>query len=708
VSEHTGVPTEDAARLFWSLAALRDAEENLILRSGLPLTAQSLPAQPTGGGRFMEDNGSQWVRRAPHAVGLDVIEEVDVPLNTLLRRFLSITGPILVVFQPGGGGEVVLTAILEPGAWGRVLKPDGTEARMPRAAIHAAIAQLAASESQSLSAIFDSLPGGRAALQKLRKSDALGGLGHLFLARFTLDGAHPIASQISVADGWKALGASVAISAVQALAALGAFWALGNTMVDGQIDMDRIVGWSLLAASDAPLQYLGSRALANFSISLGSAIKRRSLEGTFFAEEKEVRAKGFGELIARTSEASVVEQLSLGEASGIFAAVFEIIGSAVFLARGEPNLPSLLALGACLLAAAVVVRRSIRDYREVYIRRMSLTDDLVDKIIGHRTRAVQQSPRQRHSTEDFDLSEYTRVAQRLDRTRAITTVMPRVWLTIGAGILLGAFVARAPLSALVYSALGILLCYRALVSFFPAVERLVEWYTAWRGIESLIIAGKQRGLASRPLDRDVDEDKFATTLSVSAATFAYRAGGRPILADANLRVRRGEKVLLEGASGSGKTTLFKLIAGEGAATSGIILVGGSDRFSVSDVEWRRRVASAPQFHENYVFSNTLSFNLNPWGEPGVESPEAREICEELGLRPLLERMPQGFAQVVGETGWQLSHGEQSRVFIARALLQRADLVLFDESFGALDPETLMKALECVRRRAKTLIVIAHT
>jgi ATP-binding cassette, subfamily B, bacterial len=64
-------------------------------------------------------------------------------------------------------------------------------------------------------------------------------------------------------------------------------------------------------------------------------------------------------------------------------------------------------------------------------------------------------------------------------------------------------------------------------------------------------------------------------------------------------------------------------------------------------------------------------------------------------------------QQVGETGWQLSHGERSRLFIARALLQRADVVVLDESFAALDPETLRQVLECVLARTKTLLVIAH-
>ena len=74
---------------------------------------------------------------------------------------------------------------------------------------------------------------------------------------------------------------------------------------------------------------------------------------------------------------------------------------------------------------------------------------------------------------------------------------------------------------------------------------------------------------------------------------------------------------------------------------------------------------------------------------------------------LLEQMPSGMDQVVGETGWQLSQGECSRIFVARALLQNADFVVLDESFATLDPENLQQCLDCVRKRAKTLMVIAH-
>ncbi|HEY9436528.1 MAG TPA: ATP-binding cassette domain-containing protein, partial [Blastocatellia bacterium] len=87
--------------------------------------------------------------------------------------------------------------------------------------------------------------------------------------------------------------------------------------------------------------------------------------------------------------------------------------------------------------------------------------------------------------------------------------------------------------------------------------------------------------------------------------------------------------------------------------------------------------------------------------------EAEEVCRALGLGGLLDRMPAGMLQMVGETGWQLSHGERSRLFMARALLQRADLVILDESFGALDPVTLRRSLQTALDCARTLMIIAH-
>jgi ABC-type transport system involved in cytochrome bd biosynthesis fused ATPase/permease subunit len=96
-----------------------------------------------------------------------------------------------------------------------------------------------------------------------------------------------------------------------------------------------------------------------------------------------------------------------------------------------------------------------------------------------------------------------------------------------------------------------------------------------------------------------------------------------------------------------------------------------------------------------------------WPPRPSDLEAATAICRELGLGDLLDQMPAGMLQIVGETGWQLSHGERSRLYIARALLQGADLIVLDESFAALDPENLHRCLRCVLERAPALLVIAH-
>jgi len=96
-----------------------------------------------------------------------------------------------------------------------------------------------------------------------------------------------------------------------------------------------------------------------------------------------------------------------------------------------------------------------------------------------------------------------------------------------------------------------------------------------------------------------------------------------------------------------------------------------------------------------------------WPPQPADVEAAEHVCRDLGLDDLLSRMPAGLWQLVGETGWQLSHGERSRLYMARALLQEAEIVILDESFAALDPETLHRCLRCVLKCAATVLVIAH-
>jgi ABC-type bacteriocin/lantibiotic exporter with double-glycine peptidase domain len=183
-----------------------------------------------------------------------------------------------------------------------------------------------------------------------------------------------------------------------------------------------------------------------------------------------------------------------------------------------------------------------------------------------------------------------------------------------------------------------------------------------------------------------------------------------VLKDCGFRISVGDRVHLTGASGGSKSTLVSLLTGLREPSSGLLLLDGLDRATLGAKGWRKRVAAAPQFYENHLFTETLAFNLlmgRRWPPTPDDLQLAENVCVRLGLGDVIRRMPAGLFEVVGETGWQLSHGERSRVYTARALLQGADLVVLDESFAELDPESLLRCLPHAADLARTLVVVAH-
>jgi ATP-binding cassette subfamily B protein len=322
----------------------------------------------------------------------------------------------------------------------------------------------------------------------------------------------------------------------------------------------------------------------------------------------------------------------------------------------------------------------------------------------------------------------------MDRVAMVQAGAARGWLVVGLLGLAPAFVSGSGSTAsLAVSLGGILLAFMGLEKLNAGVGSMLSAAIAWRQVASLFQAAARsedhqsvwaygsmgvwetRGSApirphlphAHPFSK---EDEGETLIEARDLRFGYGGRGQPVLDGLDLQIRAGDRLLLQGPSGGGKSTLASVLTGLRRPGSGLLLLGGLDRQSLGPEGWRQRVVSAPQFHENHVLTGTLAFNLlmgRRWPPRAEDLQQAEAVCRELGLGDLLDRMPAGLLQMVGETGWQLSHGERSRLFMARALLQDADLIVLDESFAALDPETLERCLRCARRRASTLLVIAH-
>jgi ATP-binding cassette subfamily B protein len=510
--------------------------------------------------------------------------------------------------------------------------------------------------------------------------------------------------------------ALVGAHAVHYLLWLLAWWMLGRGALQGRLDAGWLLAWALLLLTLIPLRLLATWSQGLLALGAGGLLKQRLLYGALRLKPEEIRHQGVGQLLGRVLESEAVEALALsGGFLGLVAGI-ECAMAAAILGLGAGGwFHALLLLGWVAFALCLgwhYFRRRC-GWTEA---RLGMTHDLVERMVGHRTRLAQEAREHWHAGEDQALEHYLERSQTMDRAAAwLLALVPRGWLLAGLLGLAPAFVAsRASPAALAIGLGGILLGYRALQKLATGLSHLAGAAIAWRQAVPLLHAAA-RPEASGSLTFALAPDALGSSkgqplLEAHDLVFRYRDRGEPVLQGVSLRVCTGDRLLLEGPSGAGKSTLASLLIGLRPPESGLLLLDGLDRQTLGSAGWRRRVVAAPQFHENHVLTETLAFNLlmgRRWPPQPEDLQEAEAICRELGLGDLLQRMPAGLLQMVGETGWQLSHGERSRLYLARALLQGADLVILDESFAALDPETLHRCLRCVLDRAPALLVIAH-
>ncbi|HIG67890.1 MAG TPA: ABC transporter ATP-binding protein/permease [Candidatus Thioglobus sp.] len=194
-------------------------------------------------------------------------------------------------------------------------------------------------------------------------------------------------------------------------------------------------------------------------------------------------------------------------------------------------------------------------------------------------------------------------------------------------------------------------------------------------------------------------------ISFNGVSFHYR-DDRAIVENISFTIQAGEKVAIVGASGAGKSTLVKLLFRFYDPNTGSIFIDGQDVSQVSQLSLRNAIGIVPQ--DTVLFNQSIFENIR-YGNPQASDEEVIQAIRLAHLEDFIAQLPQGSATVVGERGLKLSGGEKQRVAIARTILKRPPILVFDEATSSLDSKSERSILSALQEisQGHTSMVIAH-
>ena len=226
------------------------------------------------------------------------------------------------------------------------------------------------------------------------------------------------------------------------------------------------------------------------------------------------------------------------------------------------------------------------------------------------------------------------------------------------------------------------------------------------------MANIERMLGLLEVSTSVVDLPDASELSHESAAIEFRdvcfsyGPDRNILERVNFTINPNEKVAIVGASGAGKSTLVKLLFRFYDLNSGEITIGGKDISKVSKQSLRSMIGIVPQ--DTVLFNDSILENVR-YGRPEAPDEEVLNAIRLAHLDSFIAQLPEGYNTAVGERGLKLSGGEKQRVAIARTILKRSPVLVFDEATSSLDSKSEQAILQALKEvaRGHTSMVIAH-
>jgi len=198
-------------------------------------------------------------------------------------------------------------------------------------------------------------------------------------------------------------------------------------------------------------------------------------------------------------------------------------------------------------------------------------------------------------------------------------------------------------------------------------------------------------------------------IDFSNVDFKYQSGHDSAISEINLSVKAGQTIAFAGPSGSGKSTLIKLLVGLYRPTNGTLKFNGVDISKIDLEALRKKIGFVSQ--DTQLFAGTIRENLL-FANPSATDDEAMNALQSASAISLIQRGGQGLDTKIGEGGLKLSGGEKQRLAIARALLRKPELIIFDEATSSLDSlteEEITKTIRNIEQQYPELItvLVAH-